>query len=275
MTSERETLSAYFDADLQPDEYSRLRAWLHENTNHVADFLVDGFVHTQLIDLLGPDQASANALVTARLVAKSAPPSRTRRAVRRVLAVAVLLAFVVATTYFVAARPEYVATVTGTRNVQWAMGVEKRTVGDLLQAGDELALDRGTLHLTFVGGAQVALGGPARFRVESDYAGRLIRGSLSAFVLEHAVGFTIHSGQLNVVDLGTEFRIDQGNAESCELQVFDGLVEVWIEEPVDPSDDGKLKVSGGQAIGFDAAAGKIKPIEFNKTMRLPASAWSR
>jgi ferric-dicitrate binding protein FerR (iron transport regulator) len=192
-----------------------------------------------------------------------------------VLAAAALVTFVVAMTYFVGVRPNVVATVSGTRDVQWAIGVEKRIVGGLLQSGDELALDRGTLYLTFAGGAQVALRGPARFRVESDHAGRLIRGSLSAYVLEHAVGFTVHSGHLTVVDLGTEFHVEQQSAESCELQVFEGLVEVRIEEPSDNSDDGKLKLSGGQAIRFEAASGKIKPIEYNKTMRLPDSAWSR
>jgi ferric-dicitrate binding protein FerR (iron transport regulator) len=276
MTSAPHILSAYFDADLEPGEYGRLCAWLHESTDHVAQFVVEGFVHSQLIELLSPDQARANALVAARLLTESAKPRRTRHFAIRSLAVAAAIAVVAATTYFAAVRPKVVATVTGTRNVQWAPGIEKRIVGGLLQSGDELALEHGTLHLTFAGGAQVALRGPARFRVESDHAGQLLRGRLSAYVLEHSVGFTIHSGHFTVVDLGTEFYLERAENDSCELQVFAGLVEVRLaESPDDVTDGGKLQISQGSAIRFEAAAGKIKPIDYNKTMRLPDSAWSR
>jgi len=275
MTSASALVSAYFEGDLDPDEYAHLRAWLLESSKHVDEFVRDAFVHTQLIDLVGPEQVRANRLVAAELVPKAAPHYSVPRSMGRMLALAASLMFVVVLVSFFMLRPAVVATVTGTRNVQWALGAEKRAVGGLLQSGDEVAVDRGTLHLTFARGGQVALHGPARFRLESDNAGRLLGGSLSAFVLEHAVGFTIHSGRLWVVDLGTEFQIELLTDDSCELQVFDGLVEVQFREPDSEGAGGKLQISQGRAFRFDGRSGKIQSIEYDKTKRLPVSVWSQ
>jgi ferric-dicitrate binding protein FerR (iron transport regulator) len=276
MSSKTQLLSAYFDGDLLPEEYQQLRAWLLADPQRISDFVVDSFVHAQLVELLGPEQMRADRLVAANTWPKATRRSPVLRATGRALAVAASLLFVVALTYFTLFRPEVVATVSGTRDVQWVLGAQKRTVGALLQSGDELALDRGTLHLTFARGGQIALHGPARFRIASDMSGRLIRGRLSAFVPEHAVGFTIHSGRLNVVDLGTEFSLELAADQSCEIQVFDGLVELQFGEPPDEMvGGGKLHLSQGRAVRFDASTGNVNPIDYDQTKRLPASVWSR
>lgn len=276
MKSTPQFVSGYFDGDLDSDEHAKLRAWLLESRDHVNDFVIDGFIHTQLIDLLGPEQTRANALVAAEVAANSNQPLRPWRLSARLLAIAASLVFVVVLTYFAAFRAEVVATISGSRNVQWAPGSEKQTVGALLHSGSEIALEGGTLYLTFARGGQVALHGPARFQVESDMAGRLLQGRLSAFVPEHAVGFTVRSGCLNIVDLGTEFSTELLTDESCELQVFDGLVEVQFREPLESrASDGKLRISQGRAIRFHAASGKVESIEYDKEKRLPGSTWSK
>jgi hypothetical protein len=177
--------------------------------------------------------------------------------------------------YFVISRPVVVATISGTRNVQWALSEEKRTVGTLLKANEEIALDAGTLHLTFARGGQVALHGPARFRVESEKAGRLIHGGLSAFGPKHAIGFTIHSAGLAVVSIGTEFHIDVIADKSGELQVFDDFVEVRFDEQPRDAPADTMSISQGRAYRFDVATGNVKSIDYNKSMRLPRTQWLR
>jgi hypothetical protein len=275
MTSMSQQISAYFDGNLSAHEELGLRAWLLESRDHLDQFVVDCFVHTQLIDLLSAHQVKANALVAAETLPASTGMFGIFRAPIRILAIAVSILFVVALTYMVVSRPTIVATVTGTGGVQWAVGGEKRTVGSLLQAGNELALENGTLHVAFAGGGQVALHGPARFRVDSDASGHLLSGSLSTFVPEHAIGFTIHTAKLSVVDLGTEFYINLKPDQSSELQVFSGLVEIRFSEPDNSSDDGKLRISQGRAVRFDAASRDIKAIDYNTAMRLPPSDWSK
>src|SRR5262245_22517615 len=144
-----QTISSYFDGDLQLNEGLGLRAWLLESKANVDNFVVDCFVHTQLVDLLSAHQVRADALVASVGLPSSARASRKFRVPGRVLAIAGSILFVSLMTYFVVLRPAVVATVSGTGNVQWAAGTEKRTVGSLLREGNELALDRGTLNLTF------------------------------------------------------------------------------------------------------------------------------
>jgi ferric-dicitrate binding protein FerR (iron transport regulator) len=269
-------MSAFFDDDLSSDQRTALRVWLLESPEHIDQYVVNSFVHTQLIDLLNPHQLRANALVAAESLSslKSSAPSR--YSTGRMLGLALSIAVVLALMFLVFPRRSVVATVTGTTNAKWASGFEKRTVGAHLESGDEIVIDQGTVRLSFGRGGQVALHGPGRLRLDSDMSGHLLHGSLAAFVPEHAVGFTILTPKLRLVDLGTEFKLDLLPNDSCELQVFNGLVEIQFDQPTaNGAIHKKLQFSQGQAIQFDAPNGAVKPIEYNNSARLPMSAWSQ
>jgi ferric-dicitrate binding protein FerR (iron transport regulator) len=269
-------ICAYFDGDLTPDDQAKLRDWLLECRRHVDDFVVDCFVHTQLIELLSAHQVRANALVAAASLPEVLPPRKAHHRAGRLLALAASIAFVGVVMYLATARRSVVATITGTTDAKWASAADKRTVGSLLEAGDEIAIDGGVVRLAFARGGQVTLHGPGRIRLESDHSGQLLLGSLSAFVPEHAVGFTVRTENLKLVDLGTEFRLDRLADASCELQVYDGLVEVQFHQPAgDGTGPKKLEISQGRAIRFDAPTGDVSTIEYSKSLRLPVSAWSQ
>jgi ferric-dicitrate binding protein FerR (iron transport regulator) len=275
MDSLPQLVSAYFDGDLTPNEEPVLRAWLSEGQDKIDDFVINSFVHSQLLDLLNSHQVRANALVASVLPElEHRPPSR--RFIGRILTIAVLLAIVATSIFFFASSGSVVATVTGTSNARWTSDGEKRTVGSLLKVGDEISVDGGTLYITFARGGQTALRGPCRFRVESDSSGELLRGGVSAFVPEHAIGFTVRTRKLKLVDLGTEFQINLSTDESCELQVFSGLVELQLFQSVGSGAAKKeLQISQGRAVRFDSGTDTIKSIDYDPAMRLPMSAWSR
>lgn len=279
MKSAPPLVSAYFDGDLTDAEQVDLRAWLLESSQNVRSFVLHSFVHSQLVDFIGREPTRVSAILAAEISPPPTPAPTKGKVLKtfgRVLAVAATLASVVALTYFYAMRPDVVASVNGTRNVQWAAGANGRNVGNLLHASDDLAIESGILHVVFARGGQVALQGPARFRIESDKAGRLLEGKLSVLAPEHAVGFTIYSGRVTAVDLGTEFSLARMKDDSCELHVFDGLVEVQLDgRTTGGNNEEKLTIPQGRAIRFDGATGKVTSIEYDKTKRLPNSIWSQ
>jgi len=283
MKSVPQFVSDYFDDELSSQDKVLLRRWLFEKRQHVDSFVIHSFVHSQLMDWIGPEPTRVNEIIAAEVVPAQSSvsivtPSRTklRSIVERVLALATILAAVLAVVYKFSDRFEAVASVSGTHNVHWETNKDARNVGSLLHSGDEVAIEDGMLHIVFARGGQVAVQGPARFRIESDMAGRLLEGCLCGFMPEHAVGFTVYTNRLTAVDLGTEFYLEHRPDDSCSLQVFDGLVEVQLNgQSGEGASDGKLQIPQGRAIQYDAGTGKVTSIEYDNTKRLPDATWSQ
>jgi ferric-dicitrate binding protein FerR (iron transport regulator) len=283
MKSVPQVVSDYFDGDLSSHDQAELRRWLFERPLNVKAFVVHSFVHSQLIDWIGPEPTRVNRIVAAEVVPSQSPVpapvaarSKARSIAGRALVLAAMLAGLFAIGYMFSDRFEAVASVSGTRNVHWANGANPRNVGSLLHAGDELTIEDGLLHIVFARGGQVAVHGPATFRIESDMEGRLVKGRLCALTPEHARGFTIHTARMAAVDLGTEFYLESKPDDSCALQVFEGLVEVQLDGRSNAvASDEKLQIPQGRAIRFDAATGKVTSIEYDKSKRLPETTWSQ
>ena len=85
--------------------------------------------------------------------------------------------------------------------------------------------DRG-MRLTSSDGADVRLEGPSRFGFASGDSGALYSGSVWARVEDPSKTFSVVTSNLRVVDLGTEFRVSQLDADRVAVTVLDGDVEV-------------------------------------------------
>ena len=114
-------------------------------------------------------------------------------------------------------------------------------------------MDAGTVELEFNRGARVTLQGPSSFELKSTDLLHVSSGNLVARIAEEAIGFTITTGEAEVVDLGTEFGLRVGDDRQTEVHVIEGQVEVF--ERHDIGADGSSKRSGesirieeGQAI---------------------------
>ena len=130
-----------------------------------------------------------------------------------------------------------------------------------LRAGS--ALVPGTLHLEsghaqieFYSGARVTLEGPAEFEIISRNEAFCRRGKLRALIPPHAQGFTIITPTLNLVDRGTEFGVDVGDAKT-EVHVFQGKVELF--DPTAEKPALRKELTTGQGIRTDET-GKLNPI---------------
>jgi hypothetical protein len=84
----------------------------------------------------------------------------------------------------------------------------------------------GGLRLTASDGADVRLEGPSRFGFASGDSGALFSGSVRARVEDPTKTFSVVTSNLRVVDLGTEFRVSQLDADRVAVTVLDGDVEV-------------------------------------------------
>lgn len=146
-------------------------------------------------------------------------------------------------------RPEVVevdgfAILTRAVGVEWAPGGPAFRVDDRI-AARRLKILSGLLQLEFFGGATVVLEGPADFEIESAMRCRCRGGKLRADVPPQSVGFTIAGGDVDVVDLGTEFAMRVDEKGAGEVHVIQG--EVSVRRPL--AEEAK-RLKHGEAVRF-------------------------
>ena len=84
------------------------------------------------------------------------------------------------------------------------------------------------MEVVFDGGAKTIVQGPAEIEMQSPSAVLLRRGSLTADVPAVAHGFTVHTPNAAVVDLGTRFGV-ACQAEQTDVEVFAGKVLLRLD----------------------------------------------
>lgn len=149
------------------------------------------------------------------------------------------------------------AVITDLAEVRWQQG-DGPAIGDAV-GNRTLRLESGLAQVRFASGATVIIHGPATFTAHSARGGKLEQGRVVARVPESAKGFTIESAIARVVDLGTEFGFSAGHGATQDVQVFDGLVQVFAtRSPVDLPQ----ALHRGEAVRVDAE-GAIATTAFN------------
>lgn len=105
------------------------------------------------------------------------------------------------------------------------------TMGDRLAAG-HLKADHGLFQIDFHSGATMIVQAPFDLELINASQVRCFKGTFRLHVPYHARGFRVFTSQMEVVDLGTEFGLSvQDNG--CDLQVFDGQVQVFNDQDKD------------------------------------------
>jgi hypothetical protein len=122
----------------------------------------------------------------------------------------------------------------------WAKNSAQPEEGQAL-SNEWVRLESGAVLLEFARGARVVIDAPAEFKVVSDNEGFLQKGTLRATVPETARGFTIRSGDFEVVDYGTEFGCKVVSGAISEVHVFSGAVD--LTTPTVPGASQRLRQS--------------------------------
>ena len=100
-------------------------------------------------------------------------------------------------------------------------------VGQMLAVGSKLHLRKGTLESKFESGVRAVIEAPCILRVLADDRVAVDQGVAWFEVPEEAVGFTVETPELTVVDLGTAFGVDSSPSTGHdEVHVTQGAVKV-------------------------------------------------
>ncbi len=136
--------------------------------------------------------------------------------------------------------------------------------GTTLSLGQAFELSSGGLELTTDRGAVVVIEAPARLRVLDRDRLELQTGSMTAHVPPPAIGFSVVSPGLLVVDRGTNFgvRAFDGNTAS-EVAVFDGSVDAAAADADDTRTTAKIRVTAGQAATHSVGSSSLPaPVDY-------------
>ena len=138
-----------------------------------------------------------------------------------------------------------------------------------LQAGSQLQLSQGTVELSFQSGVRSIITAPADLTLHNGNTLILNTGAAWFQVPESAVGFTVRTKELKVVDLGTEFGVIAKLGGHDEVHVFKGEVEASTPGAQKKS----TKLVAGEARRSDSTDGLavIKPRNKSFLMKRPTS----
>ena len=121
-------------------------------------------------------------------------------------------------------EPVFIARVTDSHNAVWAGLTQKSPGPSMLAIGQACELTTGLVEIVFDNGATVLLEGPVKLVLDSRMQATLEFGQLTAHVPPQAVGFTIQTPSVNVVDLGTDFGVRVSQQGMTDVAVFSGEV---------------------------------------------------
>lgn len=156
---------------------------------------------------------------------------------------------------------ELVARVVQQKNIKWNDKTTSIKEQGWLSTG-KIAFDSGLLKIVFDNGAKVILKGPIDFDLISAERGFLNKGKSWARVPKQARGFTIHTPNSTMIDLGTEFSLNVDEEKKTELHVIKGEVKAIIENE-DKTDVHHVKSKQAIAIQNKAKRKKAYKIDFS------------
>lgn len=120
----------------------------------------------------------------------------------------------------------------------------------------EYALDNGAAEFMLTNAVNVKLRGETRMFMRDDMNVSLTRGGAEFVVPRDASGFTVHlDGGVRIIDLGTAFRVEIGDAGQSKLLVTDGQVRVELATGATQIVHAgyAAKISGGNTLKLESA----------------------
>lgn len=153
-------------------------------------------------------------------------------------------------------RPQVaVATLAAQESCVWSGEKASLVDGESLYRGQRLELERGLARLSFSGGATVLVESPAAVQMLSEKSLRLEHGSVAVRANGPVKDFVVVSPDATIVDLGTSFAVHYDETNATEVEVFEGLVEVFPEST--PAKGHVLEMGTNASVGPTSDAVKL------------------
>jgi hypothetical protein len=288
------TISRFLDGELTDDETRELAGVLHTNVESLDQFLLSNYIHYQLLDWMDqeriPDQVVNGSIETmsgasaGNRGAKISPgsdvsapsTSLSRQSGSRwvqtwaALAASLMIATCIGSVaYLYLTRPAYVGLLSDATNCSWGSANRGLPVGTMLQSGQELELVEGAAVITLSSGAKVMLEGPTTLQIVSPMEVRLLGGTVAAKVPRQAVNFKVATSLAQFIDLGTQFTLNLTADKAFVLHVFEGMVEVRVDERFGKAAKRPARIADVRAVSFDVKSGDIETFEFQAGKQMP------
>ncbi len=218
------------DGTLPRNEFLALQEQLKADPSARSIYYELAALHQSLQFRLSRTSASINS------VASELVEARLHRQKKRALTVTAIAAAALITLTLIALKitsikyaPETVAqlrfeTSPGSTYVIDAPNDSTPSDGEFLRVNSRFRLSQGTVKLTLSTGVEAIVQAPADLMLKSDELLYLNEGAGSFTVPTNAVGFTVKTKELNIVDLGTKFGVISDPLKGDEIHVFKGKV---------------------------------------------------
>lgn len=241
-TQLRGLLDFVLDGSCTDDEREQFAKLLGDNPDLMPELVQQVFVHSCLKWQLEESDESVGSLDLPELapLSESADTqgrsSGTLRSLTTIASpawfwVAAALLFVVASVSWLSIEGmnsdrEAIAQIISQQGVKWT-DADYRTDenGQEVHPG-RLQTESGNFTMKFRSGPVVQVSGPTSMMIESDMLVHLDRGQATALVPQEAIGFSIKTPVIDVIDQGTEFGVAVRKNGHTDVVVFDGKVDL-------------------------------------------------
>lgn len=160
--------------------------------------------------------------------------------------------------------PQYIATFGAQLDCQWSDPEASHGEGWRLLPG-ELHLIRGVAEIRFDSGAALVIQGPTRLRIESAREATLIEGSAVLHGDEVSDGFSLHTPDATLIDIGTEYAVSVDREGRSEVHVFDGIV--LRRSKKDDNTESSEELTAGEAKRFESTRSVEVPLDAERFTR--------
>jgi hypothetical protein len=231
------------------------------------DISADSAVTLEMLRILGEYEKTAEAIelppaeqslpITKATVEKIPHPVSKLSLVTFFTSLAALLLMV---TYVVLnPRTSYeVATLTDSLGAQWTLPFLPQKGLRLTVSSEPVELQRGILKITSDKGVHIMLEAPAEFNFTGPDEILLHHGRLFASVSQGGTGFTVHTDNARIIDLGTRFGVYADLKGETELHMFKGKALLIAGQSQFPRK--ATEVSAGRALRVDYTGQVVKDI---------------
>lgn len=225
-------LMQLIQGDISQEDLVRLEGAMADDLE-ILDYCLEYLITTAGLEWLGREMENKGAEHLVQSLKKGRKiTSRRSHSERRVLrfgarlaAVLVLGLGITYATLWVMRRPrqEGLAQIINGLSAKWENESLAATKGTMLPGGARY-LTEGLVDMQLASGTRVVVKGPCWFSLTGKNTMRLDRGMITARVPEKALGFTVKTKTVSIVDFGTEFGVIAHTDGSVETHVFEGRV---------------------------------------------------
>jgi len=221
-------LSLALDRDLSPAEFHEFEQYLISSPEARARYMEYVDLHTVLdLELAksAPELPGTSKIVDIKRIVRR----QNRRTLKTVAlsTAAILLVGLISMQLFFISSPEPTIVFETSHGTQYSLShnsTKEAPEGLVLEKGSRLQLSQGSVELTFASGVSSIIMAPADLTLRDEDVVFLSEGTAWFHVPEEAVGFTVKTKDLDIVDLGTEFGVLARTDDYNEVHVFKGKV---------------------------------------------------